>query len=129
MLIKKSAKNMIQTRFDDTVDLSVASDKDAVKAAKRAERDERKAKVMAEAAAARVHGALHGDKPVLVRNTCVLTTAKRAHLCCAYCVHTRLYCNKHVVLKSTKVCPMRAGSAFCKCLVIDGGDRELIRAW
>lgn len=91
MVIKKSAKNMIQTRFDDTVDLSVASDKDAVKAAKRAERDERKAKAVAEAAAARVHGALHGDKPVLVRNTCVPhCEAYGAHVAAhVECTHAR----------------------------------------
>ena len=70
MAVKKSAKGMIQTRFDDVSDLSVMTDKDANKAAKRAVRDERKAKAAAESAAARVHGALHGDKPVIHRNLC-----------------------------------------------------------
>ena len=70
LVIKKSAKNLIQTRFDDDADLSVMTDKDTVKAAKRAERDERKAKAAAEAASQRVQGALHGDAPVIERNTC-----------------------------------------------------------
>jgi hypothetical protein len=69
MVIKKSAKSMIQTKFDDATDLSFMTDKDAVKAARRAERDERKAKAAAELSAARVHDALCGDKPVLARNT------------------------------------------------------------
>ena len=51
----KDAKAMIQTRFDNDADLTVGTDKDAVKAAKRAERDGKKSKAAAAAAAAEVH--------------------------------------------------------------------------
>ena len=66
----RGAKDLIQTRFDSDPDMSVATGKDAAKAARRAEKGERKAKVAAEAAAARVQGALHADRPIVQRNTC-----------------------------------------------------------
>lgn len=71
LAVKMSAKNLIQTNFDNTADMSVMSDKDVQKAAKRAERDGRKAKAAAEEASLKVQSALHGNKPVITRNTCV----------------------------------------------------------
>jgi hypothetical protein len=64
----KNAKSMIQTRFDNDADLSVGTDKDAIKAAKRAERDGKKSKAAAAAAAAEVHSHLQGDRPAIKRN-------------------------------------------------------------
>lgn len=72
LVIKMSAKNLIQTNFDNKADMSVMSDKDVQKAARRAERDERKAKAAAEVASQSVQSALQGSKPVIVRNACVL---------------------------------------------------------
>lgn len=77
----KDTKSMIQTRFDDDIDLSVGTDKDAVKAAKRAERDGKKAKAAALAAAAEVHSALVGDHPTITRNMCASSHGPFPHAC------------------------------------------------
>lgn len=65
---KKDPRTMIQSRFDNGPDLSVMNDKDAQKAAKRAEKDIKKAQAAAEAAAAEVMGHLQGNKPTIKRN-------------------------------------------------------------
>lgn len=67
---KKDPRTMIQSRFDSGPDLSVMNDKDTLKAAKRAERDIKKAQAAAEAAAAEVMGHLQGSKPTIRRNQC-----------------------------------------------------------
>lgn len=64
----KDAKSMIQTRFDNAADLTVGTDKDALKAAKRAEREGKKSKAAAAAAAAEVHSHMAGDRPTIKRN-------------------------------------------------------------
>jgi hypothetical protein len=70
-VVKKDPRSMIQSRFDGGPDMSVGTDKDAVKAAKRAERDGKRSKAAAEAAAAEVKNHLVGDKPTIKRNLCV----------------------------------------------------------
>lgn len=75
---KKDPRSMIQSRFDTGPDLSVMNDKDTHKAAKRAEKDSKKAMAAAEAAAAEVMSHLYGSKPTIKRNQYAARFARRS---------------------------------------------------